>query len=42
MSGKKPAVTHTSIQLASENMMTASLKVKCHENPLMNSVLVNV
>lgn len=28
-------MTHIGIQLAGENMMTVSLKVKCHENPLM-------
>lgn len=39
MSGKKTAVTHISIQLAGENMMTVILKVKCHENLLM--VLMN-
>lgn len=36
-------MTHIGIQLAGENMMTVSLKVKCHENPLtavMNRVQV--
>lgn len=32
---EKTATTHTAIQLDGENMMTVSLKVKCHENPLM-------
>lgn len=27
--------THTAMQLDGENVMTVSLKVKCHENPLM-------
>lgn len=35
MSGKKPA----GIQLAGENMMTVTLKVKCHENPLMAAMI---
>lgn len=36
-------MTHIGVQLAGENMMTVSLKVKCHENPLMaamNRILV--
>ena len=40
MSGKK-LQWHTSVvQLAGENVMvTVSLKVKCHENPLMVTVI---
>lgn len=33
-------MTHIGVQLASESMMTVSLKVKCHENPLM-AVMMN-
>lgn len=40
MSGrKKTAVTHVCMQHASEDMMTATLKVKCHRSALIAEMI---